>query len=238
MKYAVITGATGGIGSAIVKKLASEGYFPVMLVNSNIKSAEKLVAECGGCYFKCDFENDVDVEQTAEKILAEISKVDVLVNCAGISFYGLFTDFDANERERIFKVNVISAMNFTRKILPVMISRKSGKIINITSMWGETGASCEVDYSATKAAVIGFTKALAKEVGPSGITVNAVSPGVIKTPMLDRFSEDELDELKEETPLEKIGMPEDVANTVAFLISKNADFITGEVIRVNGGFLI
>jgi 3-oxoacyl-[acyl-carrier protein] reductase len=174
----------------------------------------------------------------ADEILSNHSEIDVLINCAGMSLYGLFTDFDSVQRNKIFQVNVLSMMNLTRKILPSMIRKQSGKIVNITSMWGETGASCEVDYSATKSAIIGFTKALAKETGLSGVRVNAVSPGVIKTEMMSSFTNEDIEVLKEETPVGRIGLPEDVANAVAFLVSDKADFITGEVLKVNGGFLI
>ena len=160
------------------------------------------------------------------------------VNNAGVSEIDLFTSISSEKISRIMNVNLIGAMELTRKILPAMISCKSGCIINISSMWGEAGASCEVDYSASKAALIGFTKALAQEVAPSGIRVNCIAPGVIRTNMLDCYDEETLRTLAEDTPLGRLGTPEDIAAAARFLCSSSADFITGQVLGVNGGFVI
>lgn len=237
-KYAFVTGSSGGIGEAIAKVLADDGYIVGIHANKNAQKAEKIALETGGDFFVSDFSVLGEAEKLGKKILEKHDKIDLLVNAAGISKTGLFTDFTSADCAEIFNVNVISMMNLTRTILPSMIKRKYGNIINITSMWGEVGASCEVDYSATKGAVIAFTKALAKEVGPSGIRVNAVSPGVIKTNMLSCYSEETLAELADETPLGRTGVPFDIASAVKFLASHNSDFITGETLRVNGGFLI
>ena len=172
-----------------------------------------------------------------EYCLKEFEGLDVLVNNAGISQDKLFTDITDEDWERMMSINVTSVFNCSRKALQHMIWEKSGSIINITSMWGETGGSCEVHYSASKAAIIGMTKALAKEVGPSNIRVNAVSPGVIMTDMCAYYGEETLNELKEETPLMKLGKPEDIAETVYFLAEKG-NFITGQVVGVNGGMVI
>jgi 3-oxoacyl-[acyl-carrier protein] reductase len=164
--------------------------------------------------------------------------IDVLINNAGISVSGLFTDITLEQEKRIWEVNVMGAMNCARYALPFMLNRKYGKIINISSMWGQTGASCEVHYSASKAALIGFTKALAKELGPSGINVNCIAPGFITTEMNSCHSPETFQQFKEETPLERLGTPEDIAQTAAFLASDKASFITGQVIGVNGGYVI
>lgn len=238
MPYAFITGATGGIGCAAAQKLASLGYTVGIHTHSKPELAADIAARLGGDYYTADFSSDTEITCMAQKVLAAHSEIDILVNAAGISESGLFTDFTSEDTMKMFQINVLSMMTLTRAFLPSMIHKKRGKIINIASMWGETGASCEVDYSAAKGAVIAFTKALAKEAGPSGITVNAISPGVIKTDMLSCYSDEDMEALKEETPLRRIGTAKDTAAAVGFLASEGGDFITGEVIRVNGGFLI
>ena len=171
-------------------------------------------------------------------VLAQVGHIDVLVNNAGISVTGLLTDIDPQTRRRLFDINVLAAIECARLLLPAMIRQKAGCILNISSMWGQVGASCEVDYSAAKAALIGFTKALAQEVAPSGIRVNCIAPGVIRTPMLDCYDEDALQSLADETPLGRLGTPEDIAHAAAFLCSPQADFITGQVLGVNGGYVV
>jgi 3-oxoacyl-[acyl-carrier protein] reductase len=161
--------------------------------------------------------------------------IDVLVNNAGVSLFGVFDGVNEAEVKRLYDVNLFGMLNVSRAVLPSMIRRKSGVIINISSIWGEYGASCEVDYSAAKSAVIGFTKALAKEVGPSGIRVNCVCPGVIDTDMNARLTIKEVEEIVDSIPLERLGRPEDVANAVLFLASDKADYISGAVLSVNGG---
>ena len=164
--------------------------------------------------------------------------VDVLINNAGISSFSLFTDITSEEWRKIFAVNVDGAFYFTKAVLPKMIQKKQGRIINVSSMWGVSGSSCEVHYSAAKAALIGMTKALAKEVGPSGITVNCIAPGVISTDMNASLSGEDIKALKEDTPLGKIGLPRDISNTAYFLSSDDAGFITGQIISVDGGFIV
>lgn len=163
---------------------------------------------------------------------------DAVVNNAGIALFKMFCDTTGEDWNRIFSVNLASAVNVTRAALPYMIHQKKGRIVNLSSIWGITGASCEVAYSASKAAVIGFTKALAKELGPSGILVNCVAPGVIDTDMNAALDAEAINALKEETPLEKIGRPEDIAETVFFLAGEANQFITGQVISPNGGIVI
>ena len=241
-KTALITGASRGIGKAIAIEFARNGYNVLANYNNSEKEAselEKMLTEEGYSIkvFKADVSKSSEADAMIEYCLKEFGGLDVLVNNAGISQDKLFTDITDEDWERMMSVNVTSVFNCSRKALKHMIWEKSGSIINITSMWGETGGSCEVHYSASKAAIIGMTKALAKEVGPSNIRVNAVSPGVIMTDMCAYYGEETLNELKEETPLMKLGKPEDIAETVYFLAEKG-NFITGQVVGVNGGMVI
>ena len=236
MRTALITGAGGGIGSAIAAQLAADGFLPVL--HSNTKDVSAFAASLGGIAVRADLGEISQIEAMVSEVLVQTGRVDVLVNNAGISVSGLLTDISPAQRRRIFDVNVLGAMELTRLLLPQMIHRKDGCILNISSMWGQVGASCEVDYSAAKAALIGFTKALAQEVAPSGIRVNCIAPGVIRTPMLDCYDEETLRSLAEETPLGRLGTPEDIAKAAAFLCSPGASFITGQVLGVNGGFVI
>lgn len=241
-KTAVITGASRGIGKATAIEFARNGYNVLANYNNSEKEAmelEKMLTEEGYSIkiFKADVSKSSEADAMIEYCLKEFGGLDVLVNNAGISQDKLFTDITDEDWERMMSVNVTSVFNCSRKALQHMIWEKSGSIINITSMWGETGGSCEVHYSASKAAIIGMTKALAKEVGPSNIRVNAVSPGVIMTDMCAYYGEETLNELKEETPLMKLGKPEDIAETVYFLAEKG-NFITGQVVGVNGGMVI
>ena len=241
-KTAVITGASRGIGKATAIEFARNGYNVLANYNNSEKEAmelEKMLTEegCSIKIFKADVSKSFEADAMIEYCLKEFGGLDVLVNNAGISQDKLFTDITDEDWERMMSINVTSVFNCSRKALQHMIWEKSGSIINITSMWGETGGSCEVHYSASKAAIIGMTKALAKEVGPSNIRVNAVSPGVIMTDMCAYYGEETLNELKEETPLMKLGKPEDIAETVYFLAEKG-NFITGQVVGVNGGMVI
>lgn len=237
MKAALITGASGGIGSAIAAALAEAGYLPVLHGFRHTDGLAEKAAALGGFAVQADLSDPAQIRSMAEDALQRAGRVDVLVNNAGISLSGLLTDIDEQSRRMLFDVNVLGAIELTRALLPQMVHRKSGCILNISSMWGQVGASCEVDYSAAKAAMIGFTKALAQEVAPSGIRVNCIAPGVIRTAMLDCYDAPTLDALAEETPLGRLGTPEDIAHAAAFLCSDAADFITGQVLGVNGGFV-
>lgn len=243
MKTAVVTGASRGIGKATAKKLCENGFAVALICKNNIEKAQALkdellkdgfVAEC----YQADVSYSAEVNAVFEKIRTDLGTIEVLVNNAGISQQSLFTEITDEMWQDMIGANLTGVFNCCRAALLEMIKNHSGVIVNITSMWGEVGASCEVHYSAAKAGVIGLTKALAKEVGVSGIRVNAVSPGVIKTDMLSSFSEDDLEKLKNETPLGRLGTPEDIANAVEFLVSDRASFITGQVLSVNGGFVI
>lgn len=242
-KTALITGASRGIGRACAIALAREGYnIAINYLNSREKAeslAEQLRAEGTRAIAAQADVSDADaVAAMCERIASEIGEITLLVNNAGIAQQALFCDITPQDWQRMFDVTVTGAYNCIRAVLPRMIARKSGRIINMSSVWGITGASCEVHYSAAKAALIGLTKALAKEVGPSGITVNCVAPGVIMTGMCAALTDETREALAEETPLGVLGRPEQIAKTVSFLAGEGGDFITGQVISPNGGFLI
>ncbi|MBQ7007297.1 MAG: 3-oxoacyl-ACP reductase FabG [Oscillospiraceae bacterium] len=239
MKTVLITGASRGIGKAIAVEFYKNGYNVVINYNKSEKEAMELQALMpGSVAVKADVSNEKDVQHMVESVINMFGTIDVLVNNAGISQQKLFTDITSDDWNNMVGTNLNSVYYTCKYAVPHMISRKQGKIINISSMWGVTGASCEVHYSAVKAAVIGFTKALAKELGPSGITVNAVAPGTVMTDMCKGFDEETLELIKDETPLGKIGTPDDVAASVYFLAGEKADFMTGQVLSPNGGMVI
>ena len=234
MKKALVTGGTGGIGEAICRQLANEGYKVYVNYAHSKDKAKKIASETGGiavCF-------DVSDKKAVLSYISEIGCIDLLVNNAGVSKIGLFTDISCFDSDNILDINLRGAMNCARAVLPEMIRQKSGNIINISSMWGQCGASCEVDYSASKAGLIGFTKALAKEVAPSGIRVNCVAPGFIMTEMNRCFSEEDLEFIKEDIPLGVFGEPHHIADAVSFLASERAEYITGQTLAVNGGMVI
>lgn len=243
VKTAVVTGASRGIGAAIAEKLASEGYAVAVNYNSSKDAAEEVCRRINGSGgvampFKCDVSVRSEVERMAESIKSELGSVVLLVNNAGIAKQCLFTDISEEMWDRLFSVNVKGAFNCSQVFSKGMINAKCGNIINISSMWGQVGASCEVHYSAAKAALIGFTKALAKELGLSGIRVNCIAPGLIDTEMNSHLDEETVNCLIEETPLSRIGTPADIADAVSFLASEGAGFITGQILGVNGGMVI
>ena len=237
-KIALVTGGSRGIGREICRVLARDGWRVAVNFNRSADAAQALAAEIGGIAVGGDVASPADVDAMFEKIRTELGEVSLLVNNAGIGEYGLFTDLSFERWNELLGTNLTGAFNCCKAAIPAMVREKSGCIINIASMWGEVGASCEAAYSVTKAGIIGMTKALAKELGPSGIRVNAVSPGCIETDMMARFSPAEREALAEETPLGIIGQPSDAAEAVAFLASEKAGFITGQVLGVNGGFVI
>ena len=237
-KTVLITGGSRGIGEAMVRAFANAGYKVAFIYNNSKEKAEQLAKEIGVVAIKADI-SDFKQTESAIAIAAEsLGQIDVLINNAGISQIKLFADITIEDWQRMIGVNLTGVFNATKAVIGDMISRKSGCIINISSMWGEVGASCEVHYSAAKAGVIGMTKALAKEMGLSGIRVNCITPGVIATEMNGELDVETIESLKEETPLGRIGTPEDVANTALFLASDASGFITGQIIGVNGGFII
>ena len=240
IKVAFVTGGAKGIGSAIVKRFIKDGYKVAFTYNNSEDKAKSLANELGeNCKaYKLDITDSNAVNTVIADVENTFGEIYVLVNNAGIAQQALFTDITDEMWHKMLETNLSGAFYCSRAVLKYMINRKCGKIINISSIWGEIGGSCEVHYSAAKAGLIGMTKALAKEVGLSGITVNCVSPGVILTDMTSHFDEDTMNELKEETPLNKIGTPEDIAGAVSFLASPDADFITGQDLAVNGGMNI
>ncbi len=238
MKTVLINGGSRGIGAEFVRAFAKNGYSVAFTYKNSKAAAEELAFETGAVAIYADSAKYDDVVGAVRIAKDKIGEIDILINNAAISYVGLITDMTVDEWNNLFAVNVTSAFMYAKEILPQMINKKSGRIINISSMWGNIGASCEVAYSASKAALIGFTRALAKEVGPSGITVNAVAPGVVNTEMNAHLSAEDMAVLKEETPLMRIGETQDIANAVLFLASDAASFITGEVLNVNGGFVI
>ncbi len=242
-KVAIVSGGSRGIGAAVCRTLAGEGYTVIIDYRVNKAAAEKLEYELRALglnaeAYCCDVSDESSVKRLFSYVLKKYGRIDVLVNNAGVSNYELFTDISSDSWDYIMNTNLKGAFFMSREALGDMISNKRGRIINIASMWGICGASCEVAYSVSKSGVIGLTKALAKEVGPSGITVNCVAPGVIQTDMLKDISEEAVEMLKEETPLGILGTPEDVADCVAFLASDKAGYITGQVLSPNGGMVI
>lgn len=242
-KTAVITGSSMGIGSAIAKELASEKMNIVINYNHSKSEAFKLLEEiresgCMAIAIKADVSNFQEANYLIDKSIEQFGKIDILVNNAGISSQKLFTEISAEDWIETFNVNIHSMFYCAQSAVKDMLKRHYGKIINVSSIWGITGASCEVHYSSTKAAVIGFTKSLAKELGPSNINVNCVAPGVIKTSMNSFLNSKEIDNILEEIPLGRMGEASEVAKVVKFLSSSDSDFITGQVISPNGGILI
>ncbi|NLV86302.1 MAG: SDR family oxidoreductase [Clostridiales bacterium] len=234
MKTALVTGASRGIGAAIARTLKREGFKVYINYNQSHDKAAALAKELSALAVKADVSDMNEVQHMYD----EIGGVDVLVCNAGISEYGLFSDMSHEAWQKLFAVNVDGAYNCIQCALPHMIGQKNGAIINISSVWGLCGASCEAAYSASKSALIGLSLALAKELGPSGIRVNCIAPGVIETDMLSSFTEADKEALRCETPLGRLGRPSDIAELCAFLASDKADFITGQVIASDGGFAL
>ena len=228
----VITGGSRGIGAACVRLFAARGDTVSFLYEKEHEAAQAVARETGARAICCD----VADEQAVRRAFAGLGGVDVLVNNAGICHYGLISQITPEEWRRIFAVNVDGAFYCIRAALPSMLARQSGAIVNISSMWGQVGASCEAAYSATKGALIALSKALAKELGPSHIRVNAVAPGVIQTDMCANIAHEVLESLREDTPIERLGTPDDIAQAVAYLA--DAPFVTGQVLGVSGGFVI
>ena len=237
MRNVLITGSSRGIGAETARLFAKKGYHVCINYNRSENAALALLDELKN-YSVQAVKADVSKPDEVKKMFAEISGIDILVNNAGIAQTKLFTDITNDDWNNMIASNLSSAFYCCRAALPYMIRQRFGRIINISSMWGQVGGSCEVHYSAAKAGIIGLTKALAMEEGLSGITVNCIAPGVIKTDMTSNLSEDDFIALKDETPTNSIGTPFDIARTVLFLASDNSSFITGQVLGVNGGFVV
>lgn len=242
-KTALVTGSSRGIGASLAENFAIQNYNVVINYNRSENEAMELLKKIrsfGGSAIalKGNVSDFNEAKYLIEKSEEEFGSIDVLVNNAGIAEQKMFTDITEKDWKTMFDVNVHGMFNCTHHAVKNMIKKHSGKIINISSMWGLTGGACEVHYSASKAAVIGFTRALAKELGPSGIQVNCVAPGLIDTGMNGALSKEAVKALIEDTPCSRMGTVQDVANVVLFLSSSESDFITGEVVNVNGGFLV
>lgn len=237
MRTVLITGASRGIGAATARAFAQKGDRVIINYKTNREKADALAKELGGLAVQADVSDPQQVQAMFKEIHARLGAVDVLVNNAGFSQFAMFDALSDEDWQQMLQTTLSGAFYCIRQALPDMIHKKRGHIINISSIWGIAGASCEVAYSAAKAGLIGMTKALAKEVGPSGIIVNCVAPGVINTDMSDSLSAEAKHELAEETPLCRLGTPEEVAKSIVFL-SEPDTFITGQILSPNGGIVI
>ena len=242
-KIVLITGASGAIGSDIARVMSQNSYAVALHCNSSENKAQALCEDLnknGGDarVFVADLSKDGAAKKLVSEVIAHFGRIDVLVNNAGISLVKPFLDTEEDEGANLLKINLTSAIEVSKYAAEDMLKRKSGSIINVSSVWGICGASCEVYYSAAKAGLIGFTKALAQELAPSLVRVNAVAPGVVDTPMNNHLSESEKQELLEEIPAGRFANGYDIAKTVLFLSSPDADYITGQTINISGGFLI
>lgn len=232
MQHVLVTGGSRGIGAATVKAFCEAGYEVSFFYSKSEEEARTLAEACGASAIRCDVADG----EAVQAAIAFLPSVDILINNAAIAHYGLISQITPEEFRRLFAVNVDGIYHCVRAVLPGMLAVQRGCILNIASMWGQVGASCEVAYSASKGAVIAMTKALAKELAPSGIRVNCVSPGVIRTEMTEQLGEETLSQLAEETPLERLGSGKDVAEALLYLAK--ADFVTGQILGVNGGFVV
>ena len=238
MSNVLIIGGSRGIGSAAVRTFKAAGDEVVFTYHKSELEADSLRQETGAIPVRCDVKFSDSIKVAVDKAVSEMGHIDVLICNAAIADFNLITDISESRWEEVINTNLNGVFYSVRHVLPTMISRKKGCIITVSSMWGEVGASCEVAYSAAKAGVIGLTKALAKEVGPSGIRVNCVSPGMIDTDMNEGVSDEAREEIKSETALNRIGTPKDVASVMRFLASEEAGYITGQVVGVNGGLIM
>ena len=237
MKVALITGASRGIGAAVTRRLRADGCEVVLNYARSRAQAEDLAAQLGGTALQADVSDPAQVKRMVDTVLEKFCQLDILVCCAGVAWQGLTQDMGEEEYRRVMGVDLDGTFYCCQAVLPQMIRQYAGRIVTVSSMWGQVGGSCETAYSAAKAGVIGLTKALAKEVAPSGVTVNCVAPGVIDTDMVRTLGAQTLTDLAEETPLGRLGRAEDVAECVSFLCSPAGDFLTGQVIAPNGGLV-
>ncbi|WP_071395276.1 elongation factor P 5-aminopentanone reductase [Bacillus tuaregi] len=236
-KYALITGASGGIGHAMAKKLAETGYSLYLHYHQNAQAIRELLDELS--IYEGEFipiQADLSTPDGYKKLSSNIFTLDSIIHNSGISHYGLFVDTDRETVENLTMIHLTSPIMLTKELLPKLIRQQSGSILFITSIWGQTGASCEVIYSAVKGAQISLVKSLSKELALNGIRVNGVAPGAVNTTMLGHFTNEELDMIKAEIPMGRLAEPEDIANSVSFLLSEKASYITGQILSVNGGW--
>jgi len=236
MLTALITGGSRGIGAAMVRAFCQAGYRTAFFYLNSAEAAQTLSAEAGAIAIRCDVRSSAEVNAACAEAKRQLAHIDVLINNAGVAQQKLFTDITDEDWQMMIGTHLTGAFHVTRAVLPDMISRRFGRVINIASIWGQVGASCEVHYSAAKAGLIGLTKALSKEAAPSGVTVNCICPGVIETDMLSAFTKEELAVLAAETPVGRLGTPEDIARCALWLADEKSSFVTGQIIGVNGGF--
>ena len=238
MKNVLITGGSRGIGRAMVEAFSTAGYRVYFLYRQNSEAALTVEKQTGAVGIMADVRDPEAVKTAFDRIKQECGGVDVLINNAAVSSFSLLQDVSEDEWQRVMDTNCGGTYRCCKAVIPEMLARGGGVILNISSMWGQVGASMEVHYSASKAAIIGFTKALAKELGPSHIRCNCIAPGVIDTEMNASLDGETLSSLAEETPLGRIGQPEEIASLALYLASDAASFITGQIIGANGGFVI
>ncbi|WP_043933291.1 elongation factor P 5-aminopentanone reductase [Bacillus sp. EB01] len=236
-RFALITGASGGIGKAVARELAGNGYNLYLHYNSNETVVKELIEELGqygGDYVPifADFSSAGGYKP----LLSSVLNLDTIIHCSGNSVYGLLQDLSDQELQYLFNIHVMNPILLTRSLLPKLLIKKSGSIIMVSSIWGQSGAACESAYSAAKGAQLSFVKALGKELALSGIRVNAIAPGAVNTSMLESFSPEELDAIAVDIPMGRLAQPEDIAKGIAFLISDSASYITGQVLPINGGW--
>ena len=237
-KRILVVGASGDIGLAISKKLINEKYDLVVHYNSKKEPLNELIELANEIDVNCQFvQADLSFENGVEILTSQIiDKIDSIVYASGFSIFGLINDVSDEEIDRMTQLHIKSLIKVVNHFLPNMVAKKSGSIVVISSIWGQIGASCEVLYSTTKGAQNAYVMALAKELGPSGIKVNAVAPGAVKTNMLNTFSEEDLIEIANEIPMNRLALPSEIANTVNYLISEQSSYITGQILGVNGGW--
>lgn len=239
----IVTGSSKGIGAAAAIMFAQKGFNVVINYNESYESASLLCTSLVSNGYsvitqKANVANKMEVDLMVKETLYKFGSIDVLINNAGVAYQGLITDTDEIDFDRIIDIDLKGVFNCCKSVTQTMVNQKSGTIINISSMWGQVGASCEVAYSAAKAGVIGLTKALAKELAPSGITVNCIAPGLIETGMNSNLTVEELNDFVNEIPLGRMGSADEIAAAAYFLASPAADYITGQVLGINGGYII
>ena len=238
MKTVLITGGSRGIGRAMVELFSKKGYLVAFTYKSSESIALELAENTGSLAIRADSASEEEINSAVDFVTEKLGKIDILINNAAVSSFSLLSDLTLSEWNETISVNLTAPFLYSKAVIPAMVRRGFGRIINISSMWGLVGACMEVHYSAAKAGLIGMTKALAKELGPSGITVNAIAPGVIATEMNDSLSEEDKRDLCEMTPLMRMGKPSEVAEAALYLSEESGGFITGEVLNISGGFVI